>query len=57
MKEYLIRMRPELFDRIKLYAKHYNWTIRYTIIRFIKIGYAECMKDETDYYGKDRYNG
>ena len=65
MKRFCIRLRidfyhqygpmlGELYDRVKLLAKHYNMSTNKMIIRLIEIGYIKMMGDDS-YEGKIKH--
>ena len=54
MKRFCIRLRIELYDRVKLLAKHYNISTNKMIIRLIEIGYIKMMGDDS-YEGKIKH--
>ena len=37
----------ELYDRVKLLAKHYNMSINKMVIRLIEIGYMKMIGDDS----------
>lgn len=47
MKRFCIRLRIELYDRVKLLAKHYNMSINKMVIRLIEIGYMKMIGDDS----------
>lgn len=46
MKKYCIRLRIELFERVKLLAKHYNMSVNKMFIKLIEIGYIKMIGDD-----------
>ncbi len=46
MKRFNIRMRIELFERVKLLAKEYGLTTNKMMIRLIEKGYMKMIGDE-----------
>lgn len=48
MKRFTVRLRSELFERIKLLAKEYHLSINKMIIKLLEIGYLKMIggKDE-----------
>lgn len=46
MKRYGIRMKLDLFERVKLLARKYNISINKLIIELIETGYVEHIKRE-----------
>ncbi|MBO5184065.1 MAG: hypothetical protein J6B64_06730, partial [Bacilli bacterium] len=54
MKRFCIRLRIELYDRVKLLAKHYNMSINKMVIRLIEIGYMKMIGDDS-YEGKIKH--
>ena len=47
MKRFCIRLRIELYDRVRLLAKHYNMSTNKMIIRLIEIGYMKMLGDDS----------
>lgn len=46
MKNYVIRMRNELFERVKILAKEYGLSINKMLIKLIEKGYLKMLGDD-----------
>ena len=53
MKHYLLRLRLELFERIKLFAKQENTSINKMTIKLIEIGIINYLKGGMKLYEDD----
>jgi predicted DNA-binding protein len=47
IKRFCIRLRTELYDRVKLLARHYNMSANKMFIKLIEIGYLKMIGDDS----------
>lgn len=46
MKKYLVRMRTDLYERIKIMSKLFGLSMNKTIIKLLEIGYLTTIKED-----------
>jgi len=53
MTHFLLRLRTELYDKVRLFAKQENISINKMIIKLIEIGIINYLKGGMKYYEDD----
>ncbi|MDO5556932.1 MAG: hypothetical protein Q4G05_01625 [Clostridia bacterium] len=53
MTHFLLRLRKELYEKVKLFARQENLSINKMIIKLIEIGIIKYLKGGMDFYEDD----